>query len=68
MSRQNVVSSKQARQVPGVDDASVLGGYRSHDEEFYNYTNKIDSHARTSKMLYLPRVQWDLSSTRKGRA
>ena len=46
-----------------MDDQHVLGGYRSHDELFYNYDSKTDGQAAAQRLLYAPRVHWDFSST-----
>ena len=40
-----------------------VGGYRSNDEPFYNFKTKTAGAAAPDRLLYAPRVQWDLSST-----
>lgn len=52
---------------PGIEDLHVLGGYRSQDEDFYNFSEKIDGHSAAQKLLYAPRVQWDLSAVTTGK-
>lgn len=46
-----------------LDDQHVLGGYRSHDEDFYNYSTKTDGQAAAQQLLYAPRMNWDIGST-----
>ena len=46
-----------------MDDQHVLGGYRSHDEDFYNFNTKTDGQAAAQKLLYAPRVSFDIGST-----
>ena len=47
---------------PRLAEVSV-GGYRSKDEGFYNFNTKTAGPAAAGKLLYAPRVQWDLSAT-----
>lgn len=46
-----------------LDGKHALGGYRSHDEGFFNYkTRVVTGSESTDALLYAPRIKWDLSS------